>query len=123
MTTNKRDRKDKWEREHVQCVLDYHNEKYGIHIVIKGKATDIYDLKGQLNWDWVCYDTETGDEIAIEVKKLTASKLEEKSHVMWQILEDVRNSLSGSKKLPGTFFLSIEMPKDYYLLLLHIKRV
>jgi len=116
MTTNKPDRKGKWEREHVQRVLDYHNRKYGTHIEIKDKATDIYpDLEGQINWDWVCYDTETGEEIAVEVKRLTDPELEERGNIMWQLLEEVKNSLSKSKKLPGTFFLSVEIPKNYYL--------
>ena len=110
-------RKEEWEREHVQRVLDYNNRNYGTHIAIKGKTTDIYpDLKGQINWDWVCYDTETGEEIAVEVKKITEQKLEEKFNIMWQLLDEVANSLSQSKKLAGTFFLSVEIPKDYDLL-------
>ena len=117
MAKTKRDRKEEWEREHVQRVIDYHNyhnKKYGIQI--KGKTTEVYPhLEGQLNWDWVCYDTRTGDEIALEVKKLTDPKLEEKSNVMWKLLEEIQSSLSESKKLPGKFSLSFDIPKDYYL--------
>ena len=119
MTRTKQDKKDNWERKRVQRVLDYHNKKYGTGITIKSKFIDVYphlkEQKSQLNWDWVCYDTKTGDEIAIEVKRLTDPELEEKSNVMWQLLEEVQNSLSESKKLPGTFFLSFDTPQDYYL--------
>ncbi|MFC1955103.1 hypothetical protein ACFLWZ_00950 [Chloroflexota bacterium] len=42
MTTNKQDKKDRWERKRVQRVLDYHNKKYVAGIEIKGKSIDIY---------------------------------------------------------------------------------
>ena len=113
MTTNKQDRKKQWEKRRVQRVLDYHNKKYEKNIAIKDKTTDVYpQLRGQSNWDWVCTDTGTGNEIAVEVKRLTDLKLEERGHIIWQLLEEVRGSLSD--KLPGTFFLSVDIPKDYY---------
>jgi len=114
MTTDKQDGKDKWERKRVQRVLDYHNKKYGTHIEIEDKSTVVHPrLKGQLNWDWVCYEAKTGDEIAVEVKKLTDPKLEGRGNIMWQLLEEVKGSLSS--KLPGIFFLSVDIPTDYYL--------
>ena len=116
MTTNKLDKKDKWEREHVQRVLDYHNRKYGVHIEIKGKSVDVYpDLQGELNWDWVCYNSETGGEIAAEVKRVTDPKLEEKSNIIWQLLGEVQSDCSRSKQLPGTFSLSIDIAQNCYL--------
>lgn len=112
MVKTKRDRKEEWEREHVQRVLDYHNKKYGIQI--KGRTTKVYPhLKRQLSWDWVCYDPRTGDEIALEVKKLTDTKSEERANIVWQLLEEVSDSLL--REVPGTFFLSIDIPKGYYL--------
>jgi len=120
MARTKQDKKDNWERKRVQRVLDYHNKKYGTNIVIKGKAPEVYpQLKGQLNWDWGCYDTKTGDEIAVEVKKITDPKLEERWNIMWQLLEEVRNDLSN--KLPGTFSLCIGIPKNFYLPIGEIK--
>lgn len=114
MNRNKQDKKDKWERERVQRVLDSHNNKYGTHIKIKDKSTSIYhDLDGQLNWDWICYDTETSDEIAIEVKRLTDEQLEGRQNMLWQLLVEVSDSLSG--KLPGTFNLDIDIPPNYHL--------
>ena len=114
MTTENRGKKDALEKKRVQRALDYHNKKNGTHITIKGRTQDVYPhLKGKSDWDWVCYDTETSEEVAVEVKNFTDPKLEEKSNIIWQLLEEVKDSLSG--KLPGTFFLSIDTPKDYYL--------
>jgi hypothetical protein len=114
MTTTKQKRKEAWEKEHVQRVLDFHNKKYGTCIAIKGKTNDVYpQLRGQPNWDWVCYHVETGEKIAVEIKRLTAPKLEERGNIMWQLLKEVRDSLSD--KLPGIFSLSVDIPKDYYL--------
>lgn len=111
MTT---ENQDKWERTRVQRVLDYHNKKYVTNIEIKGKATDIYpQLVGQLNWDWTCYDTETSDEIAVEVKRQTDETLELKRSTIREVLKEIGNDLSN--KLPGIFSLSIDITQDYHL--------
>jgi len=116
MTTNKEEKAVKWEKQRVQRVLKYHNNQYGTNIMIKGKAEDIYpELKGQPNWDWVGHDTKSGEEIAIEVKKLTDFRLEERGSIIWGILEDIKDDLSN--KLPGTFYIYIDIPKDYRLAL------
>jgi Mor family transcriptional regulator len=73
------------------------------------------DLKGKSDWDLVCHDTETGEGIAIEVKGLTEERLQERSKIMWQLLEEIKNSLSKSQKLAGTFHLYADIPGDYYL--------
>ncbi len=115
MNKTKKDKKDSWEKKRVQRALDYHNKKYGANIEIKGKTTDIYpQLKGQPNWDWVGCDVKTGDEIAVEVKKLTDEKLEVSHNTIGNVLEEIKNGLSN--KLPGTFVLSISIsPKNYYI--------
>jgi len=118
MTTNKQDRKEQWEKNHVQRALDYHNKKYETNIEIRDKAINVYpNLRKQgrqLHWDWVCRDTKTGDEIAIEVKKLTDEKLEVRYNTLVDVLEEIKNDLSN--KLPGTFLLSISIsPKTSYL--------
>ena len=118
MITDKQDKKDRWERKRVQRVLDYHNKKYGTHIEIKDKSIYVYpQLKRQTkqtNWDWVCYDTKTGDEVAVEVKKLTDEKLEVRHNTIWGVLEEIQSDLSN--KLLGSFSLGISIsPKDYYL--------
>ena len=101
-------------RKHVQRVLDYHNKNYQAHIIIKGKSIDVYpELKGRINWDWFCYDAKTGGEIAVEVKRITDPKLERRDNTIWQLLEEIRNDLSN--KLPGTFVLYIDVPKNFYL--------
>lgn len=108
-TTNKD--KLKWEREHVVRVLQYHDNKYGTCIAIKGKSEDIYpELKGQLNWGWVCWDTKTNEEIAIEVKRITTSYGEELGNTIRQILSEVKSNLLN--KLPGTFLLDINVPQN-----------
>jgi len=112
MTTNKQDTRVKWERKRVQRVLDYHNKKYRTHITIKGKSINVFPkLKGQLNWDWVCYDMETCDEIAMEIKRITEQKLEKKAKAIYNLLHEVRLSLLGL--LTGEFLLSVNVPDDY----------
>ncbi len=117
MTETKQDSKNNWEKKRVQRVLDNHNTKYKTHLLIKDKSENVYPhLKGQMNWDWVCYDTETEDEIAIEVKRITNPKLEEKSNILWQLLEKVQKSLSENGILTGTFLISFDIPRDSSLL-------
>ena len=115
MARTTQDRKDEWEKKRVQRVLDHHNKEYGTHIAIKGKTTDIYPtLNGQMNWDWVCCDTETSGETALEVKKLTDEKLEVRHNTIGDVLEEIKNDLSN--RLPGSFSLGISIsPEDYYL--------
>ena len=114
MNANKEEKAVKWEKQRVQRVLKHHNNEYGTHITIKDKAENVYpELKGQSNWDWVCYDTKTGEEIALEVKKLTDFKLEERGNIIWSILEEIKDDLSN--KLPGTFCLYIDISNNYYL--------
>ena len=115
MTTNKQDRKEQWEKNHVQRALDYHNKKYGTHIYIEDKSDVVYQhLKGQTNWDWVCYDKKTGDEIAVEVKKITKQKLEKKAKEVDNLFHEVKISLSS--QLPGEFILSVYIPGECNLL-------
>jgi hypothetical protein len=116
MTENNKSQKDEWlwERTRVQRVLNYHNDKHKTYIIIKGRTTDIYtQLQGQLNWDWVCCDSETNVEIAVEVKKLTDEKLEVRQNIIWEVIEDIKNELSC--KLSGEFVLYITSPKNYQL--------
>ncbi len=112
MATTKQDRKDKRKRERMQHVLDYHNKRYGTHITIKGKTQDVHpDLKGKSDWDWVCYDTETGEEAAIEVKQITREDVEAKAQGIYNLLHEVRISLSD--ELVGGFLLSVNLDDDY----------
>lgn len=115
MNKTVQDKNNEWERERVQRVLDYHNEKHGAHVELIDKAENVYpELKGQSNWDWVCYDTETDEEVAAEVKKLTDEKLEVSYNTIGDVLEEIKNDLLN--KLPGTFLLSISIsPKNYHL--------
>lgn len=100
------------ERTRVQRVLEYHNLKYGTYIQIEGQSTDIYpELKGHINWDWVCYEEKTGDEIAVEVKRITAEKLEAKAQAVYNLLQEVRNNVLN--QLPGAFALFVNVPDDY----------
>ena len=100
----------KWEKGRVQRVIKHYNKNYGTHLRIKGRSEDVYpDLKGQLNWDWVCYDTRTKDEIAVEVKRLTDPQIEQKSRIIWQILTEVQNRTNKARILPGTYLLSSEI--------------
>ncbi len=120
MTKNEQDKRDEWwwERARVQRVLDYYNKKYGTHIEMIDKAINVYphlrERKRQLHWDWVCRDTETHEEIAVEIKKLTDEKLEVRHNTIGDVLEEIKNDLSN--KLPGTFLICISIsPKNHYL--------
>lgn len=116
MTTNEQDKKVEWKKRRVQRVLDYHNKKYGTHIAIVDKTQNVrLDLKGKSDWDLVCRDTETNEEIAIEVKRLTDPTLEKRGYILWQLLEEIKNSLTKSQKLPGTFHLYADIPGDFHL--------
>ena len=95
----------------VQRVLSYHNNKYRTNIVILGRYEDIYPgLRGKANWDWVCRDETKGNEVAVEVKRLTNPELEERSSVLDEIGRQLSSELSG--KLPGTFLLDIGIPEE-----------
>jgi len=102
--------KNKWEKRHVQHVLAYCNKTTNAHLKIKGRAEDVYPyLKGQENWDWVCYDAQTEDELAIEVKRITDRQKEEKYHIIYQTLTEVQDRINRLKILPGTYLLSSQI--------------
>ena len=110
MIKNQQEQKDEWwwERTRVQHVLDYHNKKHKTYVTITGRATDVYpQLKGQGDWDWVCRDTETSEEIAVEVKQLTDEKLEERRDIIRKILKELGGDLVN--RLPGTFVLVVSI--------------
>lgn len=114
MATDNQKKEDSWEKEHVRRVLEYHNKKYKSCIAIKDKTQNVRpDLKGKSDWDWVCSDRETGDEVALEVKRLTDQGLEYIGNTTRGFLEEVRDSLTG--KLPGIFHLYIDIPQSYCL--------
>ncbi len=112
MVKNEQDNKSDGKKRRVKHVLDYHNKKYGTHIDIRGKTQDIYpELKGKSDWDWVCYDTETDDECAVEVKEITKEQVEVKSEGIYKLLHEVREHLQN--KLPGSFSLFVAIDSDY----------
>ena len=98
-----------WQKPHVDGVLSHHNSTYGANLVVEGRYESAYGhVKSGRKWDWVCRDSLTGLEAAVEVKKLTKEDLEEHHSILWhEIGDSLKNSLSG--KLPGTFVLSIAM--------------
>jgi hypothetical protein len=102
--------KDDWEKIRVQRVLDYCNEKHGTHIVVQGKADTIYpELKGQLNWDWVCRDTQTKEEIAVEVKKLTNPQKEQEYGAIRKAFTKIETKVNNTRELHGTYLLSSQI--------------
>jgi hypothetical protein len=99
--------KNRWEKLRIQRVVNFCNRKYKTHLKIKGRAEDIYpDLKGQINWDWICYDVQTKDEIAVEAKRITDPKIEELYNSLWQLFTEVQDNLNKSNLLPGIFHIS-----------------
>ena len=95
----------------VQYVLNCHNDQYRTDMVIMGSCEDIYrELKGKTNWDWVCRDKTNGNEAAVEVKRLTKQKLEERKSILYQIGGELYKELSG--ELPGMFVLHMGIPEE-----------
>jgi hypothetical protein len=120
MSNTTQQRKNEWEKRHVQSVLDFYNCKYDTHFVVLGKSTDIYpelikQSNRHLDWDWVCTDPQTGNEFAVEVKRITDQKAEEKSHILWQLLTEVQNNLNNNRVLQGTFHLSSNFSMSFDL--------
>lgn len=100
----------------MQRVLEHHNRKYGTNIQIVGVCEEIYpELRGKLNWDWVCQDNNNSDEIAVEIKRLENYRLREKFSVLNRIFKKLSNALSG--KLPGTFLLFMHISEEQHFAL------
>lgn len=123
-TTKKRaDKTDfEWEKKRVQRVLRYHNIKYGTNIKIIDRATNIFpQLIGQTNWDWVCRNKTTSEEVAVEVKRFTDEDIENLFNNLRRILSGVKRKLASN--LQGSFYLDISLPvyqgalRDYPFLL------
>lgn len=96
-----------WQKPHVERVLSHHNASHGTNLIVEGRYESVYGhVKSSRKWDWVCRDSMTGLEAAVEIKRLTTEDLEERHSILRQeIGGTLRNLLSG--KLPGTFVLSI----------------
>lgn len=102
--------KEEWQKQYVQCVLDYHNKKYGRNISIVGWWEDVYARRPGGHWDLVCHDETNGNEVAVEVKKLTIPQLEERAAILWAIPRQICTELSN--ELPGTFVLTVQIPEQ-----------
>jgi len=98
----------------VRWAVEAHNATYHTDFSVVGQARNIYPrLKNNSNWDWVCRDSVSGEEAAIEVKKLTA-ELAEKTHgeltkVAQEICTEVRD------RLQGVFSLFVYLPNPDFV--------
>lgn len=102
--------KDDWERIRVQRVLDYYNRKFGTSIEIKNKPEYLPQYSDLVSkWDWVCVDTNTKEEIAVEVKQLTDIKKEKEYGAIYKALTEVIRSINNSRILKGTYLLSSQI--------------
>lgn len=100
--------KEDWQKVYIQPALDYHNKKYNKNITIVGRCEEIHPkLKGRRCWDWSAIDKNNGGEIAIEVKRLTNPKLQERFSELYKICRELSGELSGN--LRGVFILSVEV--------------
>jgi len=108
----KRRPEEEWQKPYVECVLSHHSACYGTNLVLTGWYESVYGcLRAGKKWDWVCRDSLTDAEGAVEVKELTRKDLQERHSILWEeIGEPLENSLSG--KLPGTFVLDIRMTEE-----------
>ena len=60
------------EKTVARLALECHNSTYSTGFSLRGRAEDVFpELRGQENWDWVCIDGSSGEEGAVEVKRLT----------------------------------------------------
>lgn len=100
---------EEWQRSYVERVLQLHNETHGTAIELVGRYTDVHGQpeQGQKNPDWVAKDTGTGDEVAIEVKRLTDAALHEQTSLLEAICREVAEAVSG--ELSGTFIWSMNV--------------
>lgn len=96
-----------WQKNHLKKVLSYHNETYGTHFALQNRCKDLFpELAASQRWDWVCLDSNTNIQAAIEVKRIT----KESKHREYNVLEKtVCSQLEStlSKQLRGTYRLLI----------------
>jgi len=98
---------ERWQKPHVQKVLDYHNKSHHTDFRVKYLSEEFFnDLEHTERWDWVCEDQKAGSLGAVEVKRLT----EEAQHEEHSLLEALRTQLQ--EVVSGTF-------RGTYILLLH----
>lgn len=93
-------------RANVQRVLDCHNGQYGTNFRVVGRSVDLYpELKHpSKDWDWVCRDSVSGVEGAVEVKNLTHRGMERAIPFISDILREVCDIVGC--KVEGRFYLS-----------------
>lgn len=93
----------------VQQAIDTHNSTYGKNFSIQDRADEVYpDLRGRLNWDWVCKDQASGVEAAVEVKRLTSELAEETHANLGKIGREVIGKAQA--RLLGVFNLHVDLP-------------
>jgi hypothetical protein len=106
-------RKTKWEREHAQRVVDFHNNKYGTQISRprrpSNRSTSNITKNMPKNCDFICRDRLSRKGIAIEVKRLTNEQVEQKYNSIYETLTVVLKRITDLKTLPGTYLLSYDM--------------
>lgn len=105
--------KEYWQKTYTQCVLDHHNKKYSRNITILARCEEIHPaLRSKPRWDWSAMDkNNNGREIAIEVKRLTNPRLQEKFSALHQICRELSQELSG--KLRGIILLFIRVWEEH----------
>jgi len=97
------ERKEQAEKKYAQRFLDYYN---------KQNATQFSNPRRpvQGNYDFDCTDEASGKQLAIEITNLTEETIEQIDKALWHLLVQVRDEASG--RLPGTFTLEIDVPKQ-----------
>lgn len=100
-------------RANVQRVLDCHNEECGTDFEVVGRSVHLCpELKHPgKDWNWVCRDSVSGVEGAVEVKNLTDPAMERTSHF---ILEEVCREVCDivGCKVAGRFHLTCYMGEE-----------
>lgn len=103
----------------VRLAVEAHNATYHTDFSVVGQADDIYPrLKGSRNqcknWDWVCRDSVSRKEAAIEIKRLTTELAEKTHNELTKVAEGIWTETRD--RLRGVFSLFVDLPNPNFVL-------
>lgn len=101
--------KEAWTVGFVRRVLEAHNAAYHTNFTVCGRAESMYPcLHGETNWDWVCKESASGIEAAMEVKELTRQLPKQTYSELQKVAPKVNTEVRG--QFQGLLTLSVDLP-------------